>query len=304
MLNNIRKALATFIAPSSINVAATQAELGAAKSLTTRVLPKNHHLLSQGERSVTNGLVAGKFHVSNLDQLSSDYLRSSIAQHAAWICLAQAYGEYERVVNKKSRDDKRLNTILDEFHCWNAALPLTKQYDDVNLVDTVARMSQVPPQKGNDATDAIIARVRGCSVDELRKARQAEADKKTKQREDMLEGFLSAIWSFTSSELDPFISGAKAEAKAISTIEFVANSWTGDPAAIAAEITLMEDDIKKIRWIAHQETIREGEGQTTTVGHTGQREYKYDPAAEMSNAARLDTLAYQEWLATQQAEKA
>lgn len=299
MLNNIRKTIASFIAPKAVVINATQEELAKARSITRPDMPK--HILTQHERATTQPTMAGKFHVADLERLSSDYLKDSIAQYGTWQALAKAFAEYERVTGNKNADDNKMLALLDEFHSWNAATSTNKQYTEETVLDVIARLSQVPAAKGSDATDSIIARVRKCSIEEVRAARQKEAERKTALREANIEGFAGVCWQFTMNENNPFISGAKAASKALQTLEFVATSWTGDPANIAAELLLMESDIKVIEHIAKMEELREGENQTPIAEYTGKREYKHDPAKEISVNAKLDRLNYEAWLAEQQA---
>ena len=260
MFNAIRKTIATFIAPKTVTVDATQQQLAAARSVTYTTLPQQHHLMTQADRAYVAGRVTGKFSVSDLDLLSSAYLRDSIANYAAWCALAMAFSAYERMAGKKNADATAFGKLVDEFHCWNAALPEGKQMDEEAILLAAEKLCQPRPDRSSDATDAIIARVRKITVAEVKADREAKAKAAAEKRRNLLDGFLAEVWGFTSSDMNPSISGAKAEAKAISTIEFVATSWQGDGASIAAELLLMEDDIKKLRHIAHQETLREGEG--------------------------------------------
>lgn len=260
MFNNLRKTIANFIAPSSINVIATQEQLAKARSVTSTILPPNHHVMTQGDRSFKQGQVAGKISVSDMDNLNSLYLRDSIVSYAAWCALAACFSEYERVTGRKNYSDAKLNTLLDEFHCWNSTLPETKQMDEQAIAEATEKLCQPRPQQGNTDTDTIIARVKGCSVEELRKDRQSRAEQQAAKRQALMDGFLGTVWSFTAGDLNPSISGAKAEAKALQTMEFIANNWSGDPANIAAELLLIEDDLKYLKKVAHMETLREGEG--------------------------------------------
>lgn len=241
-ISNLRKSVANFIAPNTIIVPAN------AKSLTQPVTPQ--HMLNQAERIAEPRSYPGKVSASQLQGLNSTYLKDAIAQFGAWSALARAFSEYERVVNKRSKDDVKLGALIDEFHCWNAATSDDKQMDEQSVMDVAARLTQVSPAKGNDQTDKIIARVRKCSVEELRTLRTKEAEVATAKRESMLEGFIAQVWSFASGDYDYALSGVKAVTKAIQTMEFVARSWTGDPANIAGELLLMEADLKTLEAIA------------------------------------------------------
>ena len=125
----------------------------------------------------------------------------------------------------------------------------------------LAKMAEPSVVRGNDQTDAIIARVRKCSVDELRAERIKLAEKKAAQRQEMLLALNAEVWQYDDTECNATLSSIKAEAKAVQTCEWIANTWTGDPANIAAELLLIEEDIKVIRYLARQEQNHEGESQ-------------------------------------------
>lgn len=239
---NLRKSVANFIAPATIVVPQGQ------RALTQPDAPA--HMLNQAQRIAEPRSYPGKVSASQLLSLNSEYLKDAIAQFGAWSALARAFSEYERVINKRSKDDVKLGVLLDEFHCWNAATSNDKQMDEQSVIDVTARLTQVSPQKGNAQTDAIIARVRKCSVEELRALRIKEAEVATSSRESMLEGFVAQVWGTPTGDYDFAISGIKAVSKAIQTMEFVARSWTGDPANIAGELLLMEADLKTLEAIA------------------------------------------------------
>lgn len=269
MFNAIRTTIANAIAPKIIpqmiaanqgSVQASQGDLAAARSLTQTILPKEHHTLTQHSRRHEGSQITGKVSVSMLEDMNSAYLKDALASYGAWSALAYAFSEYERVTGKRTTSDEKLNQLLDEFHCWNAATSSDKQMGEEAIAVAVAKLCQTKPQQGNADTDKIIARVKGCSVDELRADRAKQAEIQAARRTQLMDGFLAAVWSFTSSDLNPSMSGAKAEAKAVQTMEFVASNWTGNPANIAAELMLMEADLAHLTKIAHLETLREGQG--------------------------------------------
>jgi len=306
MFNSIRKAIANAIAPSAITIDVP----AGTKSLTRTDTPS--HVLTQHTRATTSALV-GDFHVSDLDMLASDYLKSAISNLGAWSCLARAFSEYERVVGKRAANEEKFGSLCDEFHCWNASMAENKQMDEEAILIATDKLATTKPVKGSNDTDAIIARVRKMSVEDVKADRIAKADKQTAQRKELVLGFTQAIWNYTSSEMNPAISSAKAAAKAIQTLEWVANSWNGDPTGIAAELLLIERDIKVIEKMAHNEESR---GDSTFIDGTltgdgivrnaklsrrfGEERSETEGKLDTRDAA-LDRAAYENWLRQQQA---
>ena len=247
MFNSIRKSIASFIAPSSINVDVP----AGTKSLTTPTIQQvPMHVRTQPDRAWGKELVVGKFHVSHLELMNSSYLRDAIAQLGAWAALARTFTELERVHNKKNADFTKYKQALNEFHAWNAATSTDKQMDEEAVILTLDRLADPVVPKGNKDTDAIIARVRKMSVEEIQAERIAQAEKKSAIRKEMLNALQAEIWKFDSDDIDPSLSSTKVAAKAVQTLEWIAKSWQGEPAGIAAELLLIEADIKVIEKLA------------------------------------------------------
>jgi hypothetical protein len=268
MFNSIRKTIASMIMPSAVVIDVP----AGTKSLTIGNEPK--HILTQYERKHEQAAIVGDFHVSHLDELSSEYLRNAIASLGAWSALARGFAEYERVVNKRAANEQKLGQLFDEFHCWNAALPESSQMDEEAILVTADKLAQGQAIKGNAQTDAIIARVRKCSVEELKTDREVQAKKRMAARQELILGFTQACQSYTSTNMNPSVTAAKAAAKAVQTLEWVATSWQGEPAGIAAELLLIEADLKKIERMARDAEARSDEtfqeGMLTTDGMTRQ----------------------------------
>lgn len=247
MFNSIRKSIASFIAPSSINVVVP----AGTKSLTTPTIQQvPMHVRTQPDRAWGKEMVVGKFHVSHLELMNSSYLRDAIAQLGAWAALARTFSEFERVHNKKNADFTKYKQALNEFHAWNAATSTDKQMDEEAVILTLDRLADPVVPKGNKDTDAIIARVRKMSVEEIQAERVAQAEKKSAIRKEMLNALQAEIWKFDSDDIDPSLSSTKVAAKAVQTLEWIAKSWQGEPAGIAAELLLIEADIKVIEKLA------------------------------------------------------
>lgn len=189
MFTNVRKALAAIIAPKAIVINATQEQLSRARSVTTPAAPK--HIINQ--RQHDQQPMVGDFHVSHLDSLGSNYLKNAIAQLGAWSCLARAFSEYVKVQGKRAADETKLGQLIDELHCWNAAIDSDKQMDEEAILLATDKIAEVKPVKGSPETDAIIARVRKMSVEEVRADREAKAAKQTAERQELILGFTQAV---------------------------------------------------------------------------------------------------------------
>lgn len=247
MFNSIRKSIASFIAPSSINV---DVPVGT-KSLTTPTIQQvPMHVRTQPDRAWGKEIVVGKFHVSHLELMNSSYLRDAIAQLGAWAALARTFSEFERVHDKKNADFTKYKKALNEFHAWNAATSADKQMTDEDIILTLDRLAEPVVPRSNKDTDAIIARVRKMSVEEVQADRVAQAEKKSAIRKEMLNALQAEIWKFDSDDIDPSLSSTKVAAKAVQTLEWIAHHWQGEAAGIAAELLLIEADIKVIEKLA------------------------------------------------------
>ena len=257
MFNSIRKSLANLIAPASVQISVP----AGTKSLTTPTIQQvPMHVRTQGERAWGGDIVVGKFHVSHLELMNSSYLKDAIAQLGAWAALARAFNEYEKNYNRKGGfqdgDFNKYQQAINEFHAWNAATSPDKQMNAEQVIITLDRLADPVVPKGNKDTDAIIARVRKITVEEVQAERIAQAEKKSANRKEMIKAIEAEIWNFTTEEFDPFISSTKVAAKAVQTLEWIAKSWQGHPAGIAAELLLIEADIKTIEKLASEDENR------------------------------------------------
>ena len=185
----------------------------------------------------------GFISTDDLSDLNSEYIKNAIASLGAWSAIARAYNEF--IKNPKS------NTITDlfnEFHAWNAIA--VKQMNEDDVLAVVARLTVVKPAKGSKETDAIIARVRKCTIADVQAKREADAELRTAQREAALENFLSALWQHIFSDKVFQIQAQKVVAKVVQTMEWIANWDSSNPAAQAAELLLAESDLNLIKQIA------------------------------------------------------
>lgn len=222
------------------------------KALTTPNTPQ--HILSQHERAEKQALVAGKFYVMDLTNLSSERVRDAIASLGCWSALARGFSEYERVTGKRNLSDAKLNVLIDEFHAWNASSSARGYMNSDQLFEAVAKMSVVNAPKGSPETDAILARVKKVSVETIRADRLKKAEAKTAARIDLIEGFVALIEGSTGGTIEHHaMSSAKALDKAIQTLEWVAGWDSNNPAEQAAELLMIEDDIRLIKQLAKVE---------------------------------------------------
>lgn len=223
-----------------------------AKAITTPNMPA--HVLSQHERAEQQALVAGKFYVMDLTNLSSERVRDAIASLGCWSALARGFSEYERVTGKRNLSDAKLNVLVDEFHAWNASSSARGYMTSDQLFEAVAKMSVVNAPKGSPETDAILARVKKVSVETIRADRLKKAEAKTAARIDLIEGFVALIEGSTGGTIEHHaMSSAKALDKAIQTLDWVAGWDSNNPAEQAAELLMIEDDIRLIKQLAKVE---------------------------------------------------
>ena len=199
-------------------------------------------------------LIAGKFYVMDLTRLGSDRVRDAIASLGCWSAIARSFSEYERTVGHKQANDAKLMVLIDEFHAWNASASARGYMGSDQLFEAVAKMSVVNAPKGSKETDAILARVKKISIEQIRAERLEKAEKKTAARIKLIEGFVALVEGFQGAEIEHHsMSSAKALDKAINTLDWVAGWDSNNPAEQAAELLMIEDDIRLIREMAKAE---------------------------------------------------
>lgn len=199
-------------------------------------------------------LITGKFYVMDLTHLSSERVRDAIASLGCWSAIARSFSEYERTVGHKHMSDAKLTALVDEFHAWNASSSARGYMGTDQLFEAVAKMSVVNASKGSKETDVILARVKKCTVEQIRAERLAKAETKTKARIELIEGFVALIEGYQGNNSDAHhMSSAKALDKALSTLDWVAGWDSNNPAEQAAELLMIEDDIRLIQWMSKSE---------------------------------------------------
>lgn len=246
ILRNVRLAFSTLIngdkaiTQSTANVFEQLSKPHHSKVIEAR---QKQYNTEGGEEAV---VLKGHINTEDITDFSSDYVRNAIATLGAWSALAKGYNEFV-----KDHRSVKVGHFLNEFHAWNAVAPV--QMDEEAVMLTCARLTEVKPAKANAQTDEILARVRKCSVAEVAAKREADAAKKSRQREELLEAFVTSVWAHVFSEHTFSMPAHKVEAKIIQTLEWVASWDSNNPAQQASELLLIEDDLKLCRKIAKED---------------------------------------------------
>lgn len=201
----------------------------------------------------------GEFSTSHLDLLNSQRVKEAICGLGSWSALARAFNAYNQNLDKpiQRRDDEKVNSLIDEFHAWNSLAQ--NQMDEDAVMNLATRLADVQPAKGNPNTDLIIARVRKCSVENVKKDRERKAAVKAAIRVERIVGFVEHVWSWSVVETEYSIPMAKVIDKVIQTMEWIAGWDSYDPAQTAAEILLMEDDLRTIEKLSKVKNNDHGE---------------------------------------------
>ena len=254
MFATLRNAIANMISTKK-QVQCTMVLDHGAKDLTYNKMP---NFLSNTQ-ALESQAYKGEFSTSHLELLNSQRVKEAICGLGAWSALARAFNSYNNNLDKpvNRRDEKQINSLIDEFHAWNSLAQ--NQMDEDAVMDLATRLADVQPPKGNPSTDLIIARVRKCSVEDVKKDRERKAAVKAAIRVERIVGFVQHVWSWTVVETEYSIPMMKVINKVIQTMEWVAGWDSYDPAQTAAEILLMEDDLRTIEKLAKTKNNDKGE---------------------------------------------
>lgn len=205
----------------------------------TTVLDKQHIATPDFEP------IAGWITTEDLMQFNSGYARDAVASMGMWSAVARGFQEFI-----KNPESNRLDTLCGEFHAWNAVCTSEqKQMDDEQTLALIAKLSQVKPAKGNNQTDAILARILKKSIDEVQADREAKAKVQTDKREAHIIQFNTLLWSCVFSDNKYQMAAQKALDKLEQTLLWMASWDTTNPASLAAELLLIEADMKTVRTI-------------------------------------------------------
>lgn len=250
-LRSIRLLISRAIAPSCVSEETpddiTADRKAAASRYAAAVATTARHSATGALLDSKHEKLIGHLSTEDLSDFASDYGRNAIINLGTWSAIARGFGEFVR--NQKS---EKLETILAEFHCWNARASESAQMNDDMTLAVIARLSVVKPKKGNEQTDAIIARITHKSLEEVAEARLKKAEKQTKQREDAILGFNSALWATPQGDGEATMPAQKAFDKLQQTMLWV-GEWDAEDERIAAELLLLESDLKMVSQIAKKE---------------------------------------------------
>lgn len=254
MFATLRNAIANMISTKK-QVQCTMVLDHGAKDLTYNKMPD----FLSNTQALESQAFKGEFSTSHLELLNSQRVKETICGLGAWSALARAFNSYNNNLDKpkQRQDDKPVNLLIDEFHAWNSLAQ--NQMDKDAVLDLATRLADVQPPKGNPSTDLIIARVRKCSVDEVKKDRERKALIKAAIRVERIIGFVQHVWSWTVVETEYSIPMMKVINKVIQTMEWVAGWDSYDPAQTAAEILLMEDDLRTLEKLSKVKNNDHGE---------------------------------------------
>ncbi len=259
------KSILNKFAKSIVKATTTSGQLGATAA-EVRAQPKTLTIpMSVGTMKKVGHAVApesmrtGKFYPDRLELLSSTYLRDAIAGLGAWGSLAKMFNEYAKMQNRRNADPSKYEQAKEEFHIWNAATSIDKQMSEESVIIALDKIAEINVPQGNKDTDAIIARVLNKDLATVQADRVTKAAKQTAERKAMLAHLCADVWQYSGEDVECFLSSAKVASKGIQTLEFIATYWQGRPEAIAAELLLIESDMKTIEALAQHEEDHEGD---------------------------------------------
>ena len=204
----------------------------------------------------------GNLSLEQLKELASYRIKDAIFNYAAWLCLARAFNTFCKTVAKRMQGQQALDVAkaLNEFHDWNSSMQTPMNQERIEEIVVKLATPQVPRE--NDATDAILARIKGMSIDEVRKVRLEKAEAQAKDREAKIKSFLQEVEAMAEcAELgNPSINAQTATLKAIDCIQWMA-SWENPD---MAELLIAEGDITILEALAHSEGLKEnGAGESS-----------------------------------------
>jgi len=214
------------------------------------------------EKSQVGHNIAGNLSLEQLKELASTRIKDAIFNYAAWLCLARAFNTFCKTVAKRMQGQQALDVAkaLNEFHDWNSSMNNPMNQERIEEIVVKLATPQVPRE--NDATDAILARIKGMSIDEVRKVRLEKAEAQAKERETKIKSFLQEVEAMAEcADLgNPSINTQTATLKAVDCLQWLANWENPD----MSEILIAEADIKILESLAHSEGLKEnGAGESS-----------------------------------------
>ncbi len=211
----------------------------------------------------------GDFMATDLLELKSTRSVNALAGLGVWIALARGFAAWTTVKNAKNAETRhaRICDSFEEFHAWNQCHQVEEQYimGSPVMVDgkwtterceeTLIKLSYVAPMASSGPAKealAILARVRGQSIEELLNARKQAAEEATVAKMEQITAFLNELWSFSNDDtsVNPKMDLDKAINKIEQTLSWVAgwntSSEQGQLTQIS-ELILLEEDLKFLR---------------------------------------------------------
>jgi len=253
----------------------------------------------------------GVFHCDDLMLIQNQRARTAIAGLGSWTALANAVRRFTTEMDKTAsrRDPSKWETMLEEFHMWNALSP---QPMDAEATLTVIEKLMIKPEpRSNSSTDKIIAEVRNISVEKVREERIERTKQTNLKRIDHIESFNSMLWSAAHTDDVPAsLPWEKVFLKLSQTMEWIAGWDSYDPASVAAEIIEIKEDIRllqnqeKLSYTEHMDFIdntltTDGMIRNNTVALKSDR--GFTGVDTKSIDVIKDKQAYEEWLASDEA---
>lgn len=264
------------------NVLRTKQEVQVTAAVGTyNVLPE--HMRTQGARAAMPA-IKGEFSIAHLDFLKSERLKQAICSLGSWSAIARAFNQFNRQLDlpESRRNFDQVHKLTEEFHTWNAHS--NEQMDDDATLAVIAKLTDAVVPRGNKETDKIIARIRKCSVDDIKAERIEKALSKQRKQEGHVEGFNSYLWANIYGDDENFsIPVAKVVMKAFQTMEWIASWDAYNPEEQAADLLLIEADIKfleKLGATKNDNDTKEFEYATRSFGQPDSSENYRNTSAE------------------------
>jgi hypothetical protein len=157
----------------------------------------------------------GEVTPDHISDFRSQRGKAAVAGLGCWSALAKSFNAFmrEQQVHPSRQDWSKTYSLLAEFHAWNSAccekssgfyvrdsgdaygenLGFAMSEEEVEL--TVAKLAILPMPRGDDKTDSILAKVRGCSVEVLRKEREDDINQRSQKRLGLVQEFTQMVWA-------------------------------------------------------------------------------------------------------------
>jgi len=257
-VRSIRSTIAQAIAPSTIIAPETKQDHDDEVKFITNLRKKQYaevgHFDHRGQPVVNRA--RGYFTSDDVAELKSPLSRNAVANSACWWVQL-------KVINAvKAGKVADAMKAANEWATWqNAAnIDQTDAWLDRLEVSVAKQMGGRPPRNGSDASDKILADIRGVSVEELRAKRLAKYEQAVQDAEAHRQTVLDCL---LGAQPDGHTYAFKAEL-AVDAIEKAAMrvaGWDGDADELAATVLIIAGDFThaaKLNIERHDEQFVEG----------------------------------------------